>query len=172
MSDSSPQIVEVMECMPYGLYIIGSTGESGPNGMMGDWVTQVSFEPRLLSTAIENDAHTLANIRATGFFTLNFLSESPEGMSLARHFAAPFNASKIGGPLALGVRSKLATSMYRLSAQRCPILNAAMAWLECKVIQFGPVGDHTLVIGQVIDGQMQSERTPLTSSYTGWTYSG
>ena len=41
-----------------------------------------------------------------------------------------------------------------------------------RVIQFAPVGDHTLVIGQVRDGAIQSERTPLTSGYTGWTYSG
>ena len=172
MIDGDREIVEVMECMPYGLYIIGSTGAAGANGMMGDWVTQVSFKPRLLSAAIENDAHTLANIKATGYFTLNFLSEGPEGMNQARHFAAPFNASKIGGPSALGVRPKLATNTYRSSGRGCPILHTAMAWLECEAIQFVPTGDHTLVIGQVVDGQMQSDKTPLTSTYTGWTYSG
>jgi len=172
MNDNNREIVEVMECMPYGLYIVGSTGEGGPNGMMGDWVTQVSFKPRLISAAIEIDAHTLANIRATGNFTLNFLSEGLEGMNLARQFAAPYKASKIGGPAALGVRSKLAPNAYRSSREGCPILHAAMAWLECRAIQFVPVGDHTLVIGQVTDGEMKSERTPLTSSYTGWTYSG
>lgn len=172
MNEDSNAIVEVMECMPYGLYIVGSTGEAGPNGMMGDWVTQVSFKPRLISAAIENDAHTLANIKATGFFTLNFLSEGPEGMNLARHFAAPYKASKIGGPTALGVHPKLEPNTYWRTTRGCPILRAAMAWLECEAVQFMPVGDHTLVIGEVIDGRMQAERTPLTSSYTGWTYSG
>ncbi|HEX5370605.1 MAG TPA: flavin reductase family protein, partial [Dehalococcoidia bacterium] len=119
MNDDDSGIVAVMHCMPYGLYIVGSIGESGPNGMMVDWVTQVSFQPRLISAAIENDAHTLANIRATGVFTLNFLSEGPEGMNLARHFAAPFKASKIGGPTALGVRPKLATNAYRESERCC-----------------------------------------------------
>ncbi len=172
MNEDSNAIVEVMECMPYGLYIVGSTGEAGPNGMMGDWVTQVSFTPRLISAPIENDAHTLANIKATGFFTLNFLSEGPEGMNLARHFAAPYKASKIGGPTALGVHPKLEPNTYWRTTRGCPSLRAAMAWLECEAVQFMPVGDHTLVIGEVIDGRMQAERTPLTSSYTGWTYSG
>lgn len=172
MESNDRQVVEVMECMPYGLYILGSTGEAGPNGMMGDWVTQVSFKPRLVSAAIENDAHTLANIKATGNFTLNFLSEGPEGMNLARHFAAPYKASKIGGPTALGVKPKLAANTYRRSESGCPILHAAMAWLECRVTQFVPAGDHTLVIGQVIGGEMQADKTPLTSSYTGWIYSG
>lgn len=94
MNGDDREIADVMGCMPYGLYIIGSTGEGGANGMMGDWVTQVSFNPRLLSAAIENDAHTLENIRASGFFTLNFLSEGTEGMNVARHFAGPYRASK------------------------------------------------------------------------------
>lgn len=172
MNDTDSEIVKVMECMPYGLYIIGSTGTDGPNGMMGDWITQVSFHPRLISAAIENDAQTLANIRASGVFTLNFLSEGSSGMNLARQFAAPYNASKIGGPTALGVRPKLPANLYRPSGRGAPILLASMAWLECEAIQFVPVGDHTLVIGQVNEGRMQAENSPLTSNYTGWTYSG
>lgn len=41
-------------------------GEDGPNGMMADWLGQVSFKPRLVCVAIESDAHILANIRSNG----------------------------------------------------------------------------------------------------------
>ncbi len=62
-------LAEVMDEMPYGLYIIGSTSHSDVNGMMADWVMQVSFSPRLIAVALEKDAHTLQNVRATSRFT-------------------------------------------------------------------------------------------------------
>ena len=52
------------------------------------------------------------------------------------------------------------------------ILDEAMAWLECEAEQFVPAGDHTLVIARVLDGRVLRAAEPLTSTYTGWTYSG
>jgi flavin reductase (DIM6/NTAB) family NADH-FMN oxidoreductase RutF len=53
-----------MHEMPYGLYIVGSKESAGKiNGMMADWVMQVSFEPRLVAVSFENNSHTLANLR-------------------------------------------------------------------------------------------------------------
>ena len=171
MTTKERDIIEVMDSMPYGLYIIGSSGPAGPNGMMADWVMQVSFRPRLISVAIENDATTLANIRAHSAFTVNFLPESANGFSIARQFAAPYLTSKVR-PKSEGVRPKLEHQSYRLTERRCPVLNAAMAWLECRPLQFVAAGDHTIVVGEVIDGRCQGEGMPLTSTYTGWTYSG
>jgi flavin reductase (DIM6/NTAB) family NADH-FMN oxidoreductase RutF len=172
MSQDNREVAAIMSCMPYGLYIVGSNGDDGPNAMMADWVMQMSFTPRLVGVAIENDAHTLANVKEAGAFTLNFLSEGLSSMNLARHFSAPYKASKIGGPLALGARSKLAPEAYWKTKRGCPILHAAMAWLDCAANRFVTVGDHTLVIAEVTDGRMQTEGTPLTSGFTGWTYCG
>jgi flavin reductase (DIM6/NTAB) family NADH-FMN oxidoreductase RutF len=47
-----------------------------------------------------------------------------------------------------------------------------MAWLECEAEQFLPAGDHTLVIARVLDGRVLRDAEALTSTYTGWTYSG
>ena len=172
MLSEDRQVAEVMACMPYGLYIVGSIGSEGQNGMMGDWIMQVSFTPRLLAIALENDAQTLANIRTNCIFSINFLSESPEGMSLARQFGAPFRASKIGGPAALGVHPKLKPGSSHLSPLGAPILNSSMAWLECEASQFVPTGDHTLVIAGITAGCISSDGAPLTTTFTGWTYSG
>jgi flavin reductase (DIM6/NTAB) family NADH-FMN oxidoreductase RutF len=56
------KIPQVMDEMPYGLYIVGSKLGEDVNGMMADWVMQVSFQPRLVAVALENDARTLWNI--------------------------------------------------------------------------------------------------------------
>lgn len=47
-----------------------------------------------------------------------------------------------------------------------------MAWLECEAEQFVVSGDHTVVIAKGLDGRLVRDAQPLTSSYTGWNYSG
>src|SRR4051794_11434933 len=88
-------IVETLEVLPYGLYIIGSRGSDNINGMMADWVMQVSFEPRLIACSLERSATTLRNLRETGVFSVNLLAAGDR--ELARKFCQPHDASKIQG---------------------------------------------------------------------------
>ena len=90
-------VAKVMDEMPYGLYIIGSKADDEVNGMMADWVMQVSFNPRLVALAFENDARTLENVRSNNVFTINFLSQDHQGMELAAKFAQPYYDSKVRG---------------------------------------------------------------------------
>jgi flavin reductase (DIM6/NTAB) family NADH-FMN oxidoreductase RutF len=169
------QITSVMDDMPYGLYIVGSHLGDDVNGMMADWVMQVSFQPRLIALALENDARTLRNVREHGEFTLNALSQDRPSMDLAAKFAQPYYGSKINGrtrTAAEEVHHKLEGIPHTKIASGCPVLDDAMSWLECKVEQFVPTGDHTLVIARVIDGAAKRDGQPLTSSFTGWNYSG
>ena len=168
-------IQTVMDEMPYGLYIVGSTAGGEVNGMMADWVMQTSFNPRLVAVALENDARTLANIRANRAFTVNLLPQTDEGMHLAGKFAQPYYGAKVKGrsrTAAEEVHHKLEGIGHTTTGAGCPVLNAAMAWLECRARDFVPSGDHTIVIGEVLDGRALSSGEPLTSSYTGWAYSG
>ena len=167
------QIKAVMDEMPYGLYIIGSTMGDEVNGMMADWVMQVSFVPRLVAVSFENDAQTLANVRDSSVFTVNLLPQ--ESMELAARFAQPYHGDKVKGrpeAEAAKLHRKLEGIPYTQSARGGPILEDAMAWLECEAEQFLPAGDHTLVIARALEGRVLRPAEPLTSTYTGWTYSG
>lgn len=169
-------IARVMHEMAYGLYIIGSKEKDGRvNGMMADWVMQVSFEPRLVAVSFENDSHTLENVREHGAFTVNLLAQDEESMELARRFAQPYSGEKVKGrkgPEATKVHNKLDGVEYDVAGTGCPVLAASMAWLDCTVEEVVPIGDHTLVVGLVTDGRMEKEAEPMTSTFTGWTYSG
>ncbi len=168
------QVAAVMDEMPYGLYIIGSILDGEANGMMADWVMQVSFQPRLVAVAFENDARTLQNIRRTKMFTINALSQDGDSMELAAKFAQPYYGAKIKGrtrTAAEEIHRKLLSIAHTTTAAG-PVLDAAMAWLECEAEQFIPTGDHTVVIARVLAGRLVRDTPPLTSSYTGWNYSG
>ncbi len=167
-------VSEAMELFPYGLYIIGSRGDDDVNGMMADWVMQVSFQPRLIAVSFENNASTLRNIRTAGVLSVNLLRA--DGQELARRFAQPRDASKIQGrseEAQAVVYRKLQGVAYGLGGRTgCPLLEDALAWLECDVHAEHAVGDHTLIVGRVLDGGVRGEGEPLTQRILGWQYAG
>jgi flavin reductase (DIM6/NTAB) family NADH-FMN oxidoreductase RutF len=170
------ELAQVMEAMPYGVYIVGSRDQNNErNGMMADWVMQVSFSPRLIGVSFENDAHTLANIRGNGWFTVNFLPASDQGRKVAALFAQPYDGAKVVGRTAAGkstLHHKLDGVPHAVALHGAPILNESMAWIECRATELITTGDHTLVIAEVMTGRLVNDAEPLSSTYTGWTYSG
>jgi flavin reductase (DIM6/NTAB) family NADH-FMN oxidoreductase RutF len=155
------EIERVMHEMPYGLYIIGSLEEDGRvNGMMADWVMQVSFEPRLVAISFEPTSHTLANIQERSYFTVNLLGQDDQSMEAARRFAQPFSGEKVAGRRGeerTKVHYKLDGLSYTTTVSGCPILGNAIAWCECRLDASWPVGDHVLVVAEVADGAVISE---------------
>jgi flavin reductase (DIM6/NTAB) family NADH-FMN oxidoreductase RutF len=168
------RVAEAMEQMPYGLYIIGSRGEDNINGMMADWTMQVSFDPRLIAVSFENNSTTLKNIRYSGVFSVSLLRS--DGRELAAHFCQPRDASKIEGrsdEASAVIYNKLDGVDYSEGALTgCPLLDDALAVLECEVAQIIPAGDHTLVTGKVLGGAVINEGEPLTQRILGWSYAG
>jgi flavin reductase (DIM6/NTAB) family NADH-FMN oxidoreductase RutF len=168
-------IVEALETMPYGLYIIGSHGSDNINGMMADWTMQLSFEPRLVGVSLERNSTTLRNLRESGYFTINMLGADQR--SLAVKFCQPREASKIKGRSADAsavIYDKMAGVPYHMGAiSECPILDEAIAYVECQVHQLVEAGDHVLAIGRVLDGAILREGSePLTNRILGWSYAG
>jgi flavin reductase (DIM6/NTAB) family NADH-FMN oxidoreductase RutF len=169
-------IAAAVEEMPYGVYIVGSTRNGEPNGMIADWVMQVAFRPHRIAVSFENDSHSLASIRANNAFTVNLLARANgAGMMLAQHFVQPHKASKVKGrgePLTSSTYKKLDAVDYTLTERGCPILADALMWLDCTAEQFIDVGDHTLVTGHVVNAKVVNSDEPLTSSDIPWPYSG
>ena len=171
---------QAMHELPYGIYVVGTVeqgddGEPRPNGMIADWVMQVSFTPRLVAVAFENDSSSLRRIRANNAFTVNLLTADQDGLELARRLVQPSDGAKIKGRSAEAAaqhHDKLAGVEYTTTEAGCPLLDDALAWLSCEAQQFVPSGDHTLVLGRVIEGAAPGDGEPMTSMFTGWTYSG
>jgi flavin reductase (DIM6/NTAB) family NADH-FMN oxidoreductase RutF len=168
-------IVEALETMPYGLYIIGSHGSDNINGMMADWTMQVSFEPRLVAVSLERNSTTLRNIRESGFFTVNMLGA--EHRTLAAKFCQPREASKIQGRSENGaavIYDKMAGVPYQMGRlSDCPILDEAIAYVECGLHELVEAGDHVLAIGRVLEGNiLRQDVEPLTNRILGWSYAG
>jgi flavin reductase (DIM6/NTAB) family NADH-FMN oxidoreductase RutF len=171
--DTDP-VHEALDTLPYGLYIIGSRGADNVNGMMADWVMQVSFSPRLVAVSLERNSTTLKNVRHHRYFTVNVLHSGDK--ALAAHFCQPRDASKVVGRSdghSTQIYDKMANVDHRYGeSSDCPILGDALAYVECELHELVDVGDHTLAIGMVLDGALVREGEPLTSRSLGWLYAG
>lgn len=168
-------IEQVMLKLSYGVQVIGSRSQSGDlNAMLADWVMQVSFKPRLVTVAIENDARTLRFIRETNVFSVNLLHEK-DGLEIARKVVMPAEGSKIRGrseEAARAVHHKLEGLDYGVHDNGCPVLDRALGWFTCDAQQFVTAGDHTIVIGGVTDGAVIRSGEMLIERDLGWEYAG
>lgn len=168
-------VEKALLALSYGVHVIGSCSDDGTlNAMLADWVMQVSFKPRLVAVSIENDARTLRFIRETESFTVNLLHEK-DGLEIARKVVMPSEAKKVRGrseEAAAQVIDKLAGIPYGLHDNGCPVLERSLGWIACDAIAFHPAGDHTIVIGQCIDGERIRPGEMLIERDLGWEYGG
>ena len=82
MAESDPASDALCDVV-YGLSVVGSISADGePNGMTANWMSQVSFDPRIFAVAIQETAHTRKNIDETGVFSISVLPEGSKDLSL------------------------------------------------------------------------------------------
>ncbi len=144
----------------HGVYVIGVRGEGKLNAFTATWVSQVSFEPPLVMIAVRKASISHQMIEQSKVFVINLLASGQK--LLAQHFLKP---AHLGG-------DKLEGIPHRLGVTEAPILQEAAAYLECRVREIHTGGDHSIVIGEVIEAGVQQDVEPLTLKETGWQYGG
>ena len=131
----------VLWTMPSGLYVLGSKAGDRLNLMTLNWATQVSFEPKLVVVSIEKTAVTHEHIAAGGAFALSIIDR--EDRAIVRRFTKPAD-------LDAGAQT-LNGFAFRTAVTGAPILDQAVAHLDCEVRQTVDCGGHDLFIGEVVD---------------------
>jgi flavin reductase (DIM6/NTAB) family NADH-FMN oxidoreductase RutF len=155
-------ISDALHQVQYGLAVVGSRSAEGElNGMTANWMSQVSFDPRIFAVAIQQDAHTRRNIEATGVFSISLLPAAESTHDLALKFTAKSRS----GP------GRLEDEPVQTFETGTPVLDGAVAWFECRVVGQAEPGDHVVFFGEVIGGAARDgEATTLAA--TGMSYAG
>ena len=142
----------ILWTMPSGLYVIGSRDGDRRNGMTLNWATQVSADPKLLAISVEKAAFTHELIAASQVFTLNVISR--EDRAIVRKFTKPVEVD----PAA----KTLNGFPFHDGATGAPVLDQAVAFVECAVRNSVDVGNSTLFIGEIVNaGFQQPEETEV-----------
>ncbi len=150
---------------PSGLYVIGSRSGTRRNLMTANWVGQVSFEPKLVGVSVEKDALTHELITAGGAFTVNLVDR--EDRAIIRKFTKPVEEDAAAGTLN-------GFAFHDAAVTGAPVLDQAVAFVDCQVRQAVDVGGSTLFLGEVVDAAFQKaeETEVLRMEDTRMNYGG
>jgi len=142
----------VLWTMPSGLYVMGARAGERRNGMTLNWATQLSFDPKLLGVSVEREALTHELVREGRVFSLNIVDR--EDRAIVRKFTKPVEVD--------AEARTLNGFPYHDGRTGAPILDQAVAYLDCELRQEVEVGNHTLFIGEIVDAGFQKpEDTPV-----------
>ncbi len=155
-------ISAALSAQVYGLVVVGSVSAEGePNGMTANWLTQVSFDPRIVAVAIQSDAHTRRNIDETGVFSISVLPVVPQELVLKFTRRSTSGEGRLEGEPVTALESG------------APVLDAAVAWYECRVVERAEPGDHVVYFGEVVAGAPgPAEGEAATLAAVGMSYAG
>jgi flavin reductase (DIM6/NTAB) family NADH-FMN oxidoreductase RutF len=122
-----------------GVAIVTTAGAGDdPRGLTANAFASVSLDPPLVLVCVDHRADSLGSIRAAGAFAVNVLQQA--GERLARRFAADDIAAKFEGVA------------WHREQTGSPVLDDALAWVDCRIVRECDGGDHTILIGEVLAG--------------------
>ncbi len=135
-----------------GVAFITTNGSRGPNVMAAEWTFNVSYRPFLISVHVGPGKATHEAIVETGEFGVNIV---PDNMVTAMGFAGHFTKYDV---------DKLSSMLFetyqgkRISA---PMICGCLLNAECRLVQQVPMGDHTALVGEVVEFSVDDTKSPV-----------
>ena len=114
------------------------TPEDSVHGMTASSFCSVSLRPPLVLVCIDHLAETYLHLRERGQFGVSVLKQEQEALS--EFFADP--ERNLDAARRLGIR-------YRAMKSGMPVLEEALANLDCRVVDAHAAGDHTIFVAEV-----------------------
>lgn len=139
MSIEASEFRRVLAHWSTGVAIVATHTPAGvPCGMTATAFASVSLSPPLVLACLERGADTHDAVRTAGVFSINILADDHEALS--RRFAGDDSSRKfVGVP-------------HHAARTGAPVLDDALAWVDCRVHSAHDAGDHTIFIGHVMAG--------------------
>jgi flavin reductase (DIM6/NTAB) family NADH-FMN oxidoreductase RutF len=149
MGEPDPGLAAALGRIPSGVSVLTARRGCQSTGMLTSWVQQCAFEPPHVSVAIKQGRPMNSWLTNGTRFILNVLAESHK--NLVAHFGRGFSLETPAfDGLELGC-----------SASNQPILQQALAYLECEVTTRVAVGDHDMLLARIVAGAMQGNSEPM-----------
>jgi 3-hydroxy-9,10-secoandrosta-1,3,5(10)-triene-9,17-dione monooxygenase reductase component len=121
-----------------GVTVVSALDGEQPLGITVNALSSVSLQPALVMVALDRRRFLTPIVRSAGRYAVNVLSEDQQ--SLSDCFA--------GAPVTPG-RESFCGAAWHAGPTGLPLIDGAIATLECTVVQTFSAGDHDLFIGRV-----------------------
>jgi flavin reductase (DIM6/NTAB) family NADH-FMN oxidoreductase RutF len=128
---------DVMARVPAGVVVVSARAENGYRGLTASSLVSISADPPLVLVGLEREAATRAAVVEGKAFNVSVLTRSQE-----------FIADRFAGR-APAIDPRWQDVPHRLGANGIPLIEGCAAWLECRLVEVHPAGDHDICVGEV-----------------------
>lgn len=137
---------EVMGNYPTGVTIVTTKdGQGTPVGLTVNSFASVSLDPLLILWSIDHSVSSLDVFKKAGKFAVNILAGDQQ--ALCKTFASRNT-------------DRFASCHWKSSEHDLPVILDTFAVLQCETYKMVEAGDHTIMIGKVLDIDM-GDKDPM-----------
>ena len=154
---SNAQFRDAMARLPAGVVVISARAEDGFRGLTASSLVSISLEPPMVLVGLERDSNTRTAVLDTNAFNVSLLTRSQE-----------FIADRFAGR-APAIDPMWRTLPHRLGTNGIPLIDGCAAWLECRLLQAHPAGDHIICVGEVEAASVGAGDPLILWDRTFWT---
>jgi 3-hydroxy-9,10-secoandrosta-1,3,5(10)-triene-9,17-dione monooxygenase reductase component len=129
---------EIMGRFATGVSVVTAFAEERPNGITVNAFSSVSLEPALVMVALDRRRFITPMVRAAGRYAVNVLGADQQALSDCFAHA----------PVSPG-REAFCGARWQPGPTGLPLIEGAIATLECTIVETFSAGDHDLFIGRV-----------------------
>jgi len=146
---------DVFLSIGYGMYLVASQDAGQLNGQIANAIVQITSEPPTFAVSINKENLTHSFIEKSGAFTVSILGETAPMKFIGKFgFKSGRKINKFDG------------TNYKMGKSGLPIvLDHAVAFFECKVINSFDVGNYTVFIGEAVNAEILNNDKPMSYSY-------
>jgi flavin reductase (DIM6/NTAB) family NADH-FMN oxidoreductase RutF len=119
-------------------------------GMTANAIASISVDPPHMVASIARKAETHGAIVGSHAFSISILAADQQ--ALAECFARPTTASKLTG---------FCGAAWHEAETGSPILEGAIAYFDCRLLERHDGGDHTIFIGEIVAAGYREDAEPL-----------
>jgi len=133
--------------------------EDKSNITVVDWVSPASLKPPMVAVAINNKSYSLELVSSSKAFVLSILPESMQEKAIGVGSATGRVIDKV---------DEYQLKLKKAKTVKAPLLDGALAWVECEVVAIFNAGDHSIVLGEVVETQFPEEEATKTPMLFNW----
>ena len=137
MAVSAEEFRNALRCWASGVSIVTTRHDDGIRGITVSSFCSLSLDPPLILICIARNARSHELIARQKAFAVNILGAGQRRLSDRA-------AGRLGEE-----GTRLEGLPHRTAVTGAPILEDAIAWLDCALVDRHPGGDHTIFVGRV-----------------------
>lgn len=145
--DAGARLREIMRKYPTGVTVVTSILDGVACGGTMNSFCSVAINPPLVAVFISKNSRTASGIMQSGKFAINILTNQQE--NIARTFSAD------------GSSDKFQPGTYWYGESGMPLLNEVLGHIECDLFLSQDIADHSMFVGSVKYGDIDTELEPL-----------